>query len=147
MPGLARRRDQRLAHLVRVVVGHAARAVVQVVELADRGDPGERHLGEGRARQREVAVGVEPVGELVHRARARSRTSRRRAAVAAAQRAVEGVRVGVGEPGQRQPVEPRRAAGGGATPASTAAMPLARRPRPATPASARSPPSQASSHQ
>ena len=39
---------------------------MEVVELADRRDPGERHLGEGRPRQREVRVGIEAVGHRVH---------------------------------------------------------------------------------
>ena len=46
--------------------GRAVRPVVQVVELAHRRDAGQRHLGEGRAREREVGVGVEPLGERVH---------------------------------------------------------------------------------
>ena len=85
--------------------GLAAAAVVEVVELADRRDAGQRHLGEGRAREREVAVRIEPLGERVHLL---APGPERAAAVlgAPAQGALEGVRVGVGEPGQREPVEP-----------------------------------------
>ena len=36
--------DERVRHRVRVVVRHATRAVVQVVELADRGDARQRQL-------------------------------------------------------------------------------------------------------
>ena len=60
---------QRLAHRVRVVVRAAARPVVQVVELADAGHPGEHHLGEDGPGQREVGVRVEPGGDGVHRSR------------------------------------------------------------------------------
>ena len=63
------------------------RAVVEVVELADARDAGQRHLGERRAREREVALGVEPLGQLRTSARARSRTSRVRAGCARAARA------------------------------------------------------------
>ena len=98
------RRQHRAAHRVRVVVGRAVGRVVEVVELADAGDAGQRHLAERRAREREAAVGVERAGERVHllapgpeRARLRVR--------APAQRALERVRVGVGEARQRQPRE------------------------------------------
>ena len=64
--GLGRRLDQGVAHRVRVVVRRPVRLVVQVVELADAGDPGRRHLAVGRPRQREVAVGVEPLRHGVH---------------------------------------------------------------------------------
>jgi len=53
-------------HLVRVVVWDPARSVVEVVELADGGEPGQHHLGEGRPRQREVEIRVDRVGDLVH---------------------------------------------------------------------------------
>ena len=42
------------------------RPVVEIVELANSGDPGERHLGEHRPGERRVAVGIERFGELVH---------------------------------------------------------------------------------
>ncbi len=45
---LAGRGDHGLAHGVGVAVRRSARAVVDVVELADGGDPGEGHLGERR---------------------------------------------------------------------------------------------------
>ena len=145
--GLGGRRDQHAAHLVRVVVAGAAGGVVQVVELADRGDARQRHLGVGRAREREVAVRVEPLGERVHLL---APGPERAAAVlgAAAQGALERVRVGVGEAGQREPVE--AAARPGAAPCTPvvdrrrSGRPRPRRPRPPR---RRSPPSQASSHQ
>ncbi len=69
MPAASRRLDQRVAHRVRVLVQPAAGRVVQVVELADRGDAGQRHLGEHR---RWPAPGRSP-----DRARRRPRTSAR----------------------------------------------------------------------
>ena len=65
-PGLVGRRQQRPAHLVGVVVRRAVGLVVQVVELADRGDAGVAHLGVGVARQREVGVRGEVGGHGVH---------------------------------------------------------------------------------
>ena len=97
--GGARGRPQRLAHRVGVGVGVAARRVVQVVELADRADPGQRHLGVGRGRERQIGIGVEPGGEGVHLLAPRPESA---ATVvrAPAQRPVEGVAVAVGEPRQ-----------------------------------------------
>ena len=82
--------------------------MVEVVELADRGDPGERHLAEGGAGEAEVALRVEPRGDLVHLL-APGPEAAAAALGVAAQGAVEGVRVGVGEPGQGEPVEAGRA--------------------------------------
>ena len=113
-PGLARGGDQRRADLVRIVVGLAAGRVVEVVELADRGDPGERHLGEGRPGEAEVALGVEPRRERVHLL-APGPEAPAPALRAAAQRAVKGVRVGVGEARAASAREPLAPAGG-ATP-------------------------------
>ena len=110
-PGLRGRLAQRLAHRVRVVVRRAARPVVQVVELADAGDAGERHLGVRRPGQREVGVRVEPRGDGVH-ALAPGPERAAAAVRAAAQGAVEGVRVRVGEAGQHQPGQPFVVAGG-----------------------------------
>ncbi len=88
----------------------AVTVVVEVVELADDRVAGEHHLGERRRRQLLVRVGVERRGELVHLVA--PRPERAAAPVRAPpQGAVEGVAVGVGEPGQRQPGEPRRACG------------------------------------
>ena len=139
-PGRLRRGEHGAAHRVGVVVGRPVGRVVEVVELADAGDAGERHLPERGAREREARVGIERAGELVHllapgpeRARAGVR--------APAQRALERVRVRVGEPGQRQPVEPvgvggrapcRRSPRPAARPRSRAARPPPRARRRAT---------------
>ena len=103
-PGRARGGEHRAAHRVRILVGRAVGRVVQVVELADAGDPGERHLAERGPREREARVGIERARQLVHllapgpeRALAGVR--------ATAQRALERVRVRVGEPGQREPAQ------------------------------------------
>ena len=85
----------------------AAGAVVDVVELADRGDPGQRHLRVHGAGQGPVGVRVEPGGDGVHRLA--PGPERAAAAVRApAQRAVERVAVRVGE----ARAAPRRAAVG-----------------------------------
>src|SRR5262249_17388006 len=55
-----------VAHLVGVRVRDTVRSVVQVVELADRGDAGQRHLGEDRPGQGVVTVRVESAGYRVH---------------------------------------------------------------------------------
>ena len=91
--------DQRLRHRVRVGVRPPPARVVQVVELADAGDPGQRHLGVGGPGQRQVAVRVEAGGDGVHPL---APGPERAAPVvgAPAQRPVEGVRVRVGEAGQ-----------------------------------------------
>ena len=54
------------AHRVGVAELLAPGAVVHVVELADEGEACEHHLREHRASQREVGVGVELGGDLVH---------------------------------------------------------------------------------
>ena len=64
--GCGRGRDQHPAHLVRVAVALSPAAVVQVVELADAGDPGQRHLRVDGAGEREVRPRVEPPGDRVH---------------------------------------------------------------------------------
>ena len=72
---LGRRGQHRAAHRVRVVVGRAAGRVVEVVELADAGDAGQRHLGERRrARARSRRRG-RACRRARTSARARSRTS------------------------------------------------------------------------
>ena len=87
---------QRLRHRVLVGVPDAARRVVQVVELADRGDAGQGHLGVRRTGEREVGVRVEPGGDRVHRV-APGPEGPAAAMGPATQRPVEGVAVGVGE--------------------------------------------------
>ena len=78
-PGLAGSLDDRLADLVRVRVRLAAGAVMQVVELADRRDPRQRHLPEGGPRQAQVGVGIEVRRKPRTCPRARPRSCRRRA--------------------------------------------------------------------
>jgi hypothetical protein len=94
--------DQRPADLVGVGVRLAARAVVQVMELAHRGHAGQRHLAEGRPREPVIALGIEALGECVHLL-APGPEAPPPALRAPAQGAMEGVRVSVGEPGQREP--------------------------------------------
>ena len=65
-PGLPGSVDECVRHRVRVGVRHASGAVVEVVELTDRGDAGQRQLRVRRPRQPVVGVGVEPVGDCVH---------------------------------------------------------------------------------
>jgi hypothetical protein len=101
---LGGRMDQGAPHRVRVGVGHPVRLVVYVVELAHAGNPGQRHLGVHGAGQGEVAVRVEPAGDLVHPLA----PGPERAAIrlgGAAQGAVEGVRVGVGQAGEGEATE------------------------------------------
>ena len=95
---------QRQPHRVRVVVAAAARRVMQVVELADRGVTGAQHLQVGGKGQLPQPVRVQPAGEFVHPV---APGPERAAAVvgAAAQRPVEGVRMRVGEAGHDQPGE------------------------------------------
>ena len=77
-PGVGRGLREHVRHLVRVGVRLAGRAVVQVVELPDGGDAGQRHLGVHGAGQREV--GVPGPAARRHRTsrRARSRSRRHR---------------------------------------------------------------------
>ena len=102
-PGLARGREQRVAHGVRVGVGTAGRRVVQVVELADDRVPGQRPSrrtspGPGRS----SVSGSRRCGDRIHLLAPRPEVAA--AAVGPpAQRAVEGVAVGVGEAGQHDP--------------------------------------------
>ena len=90
------------AHGVGVVVGHAAGAMVEVVELAHDADAGQGHLGEGGPGQPVVGVGVEGGGHGVHLL-----PPCPEGALAglgpAPQRPVEGVAVGVGQSRQGQP--------------------------------------------
>ena len=60
-----RRRDA-LGRLGDVAVRAPVRPVVQVVELADRGEAGFQHLDEGEGGDRLDVVGREPVEEAVH---------------------------------------------------------------------------------
>ena len=65
-PHLVGRSQQRLAHLVGVVVRRPVGLVVQVVELADRADAGRAHLGVGVAGELEVRLRRELRGHGVH---------------------------------------------------------------------------------
>ncbi len=85
------------AHLVRVGVAPALLVVVDVVEFADRGDARERHLRVDSGRQRQVALRVEPACQLVHPPSPAPEVPSLPLG-SAPQRAVEGVRVGIGEP-------------------------------------------------
>src|SRR6266545_558858 len=96
------------AHLVRVGVAPALLVVVDVVEFADRGDARERHLRVDSGRQRQVALRVEPACQLVHPPSPAPEVPSLPLG-SAPQRAVEGVRVGIGEPGE---CESRQTGGG-----------------------------------
>ena len=81
------RRDQRLAHRVRVGVGRAAGVVVEVVELADARDAGQRHLARTSPRPAGGSEsGVERAGERVHLLAPRPERARRRSGCARAGR-------------------------------------------------------------
>ncbi len=93
-----------MAHGVRVVVRRPIGAMVEVVELADRRDPGHRHLLVGGACQVVVRVGVEALRDAVHGVP----PGPERPPLAlrpAAQRAMEGMAVTVRQPGDRQAVK------------------------------------------
>ena len=79
-----RRGDQRRAHRIRVGVRPAAGVVVQVVEFADRGDSGQRHLGVDGAGQVAVARPGSAVRGVRTSAFATSRSCRGRAGCATA---------------------------------------------------------------
>ena len=109
--GVARRGDHGIRH-------HGRRVAVQVVELADRRVPGEQQLGVERGGERVIGVGIERRGHRVHLLAPGPEVAALRVG-AAAQRAVERVRVpvrdaGQGEAGQdgvarlRRPVDDRR---------------------------------------
>jgi hypothetical protein len=104
-PGRPRGVAQRLTHRVGVPVAGAAGAVVQVVELPDRGHPGEGHLGVHGGRQPPVGVRVEAIGQRVHPIPPAPEGAELTVG-APTQGPVEGVRVGVGEAGQDQPGQP-----------------------------------------
>ena len=100
-PGLVRCRLERLPHRVRVVVRRPVGPVVQVVELADARVAGGHHLAVRRAGQREVGVGLQPPGDVVHQLA--PRPERPPLALGpASQRAVERVAVAVRQAGDRE---------------------------------------------
>ena len=109
-PGLRRRLDQRPPHLVLVRVRDAAGAVMQVVELAHAGDPGQRHFRVHGPGQRQVAVRLQPRGHLVHPLPPGPERSLPGLG-GAAEGAVERMGVGVGQARQGEPGQPHRARG------------------------------------
>jgi hypothetical protein len=89
---------EHLAHLVRVGVGMAVWLVVQIMELAHRGKARHDHLGIGGGGQFEISIRIEPVGDPVHLLAPGPEGP---AGVgAAAEGAMEGVGVGIGQTGQ-----------------------------------------------
>ena len=60
------RGDDAAGELARPVVGHAARLMVNVVKLGDRGEAGLEHLHLGEGGDRLHLVRAEPVEEAVH---------------------------------------------------------------------------------
>ena len=142
--GVAGRRQQGGTHRVGIVVGLPPGLVVEVVELADRGHPGQRHLGEHGPGQSVIALRVEGGGDAVHLVAPRPERTLAATMGPPAQYAVEGVAVGVGEAGQRQPGQPGRARRRGRRHAHSADA-VTVEARTSTPAVASSPPSQASS--
>ena len=105
--GLGRRpRSARAPIALGSAYGRPSLIMVQVVELADGGVPGQHHLGVDGRGQVQVAVRVEPAGEARTSAAARSRTCRR---LRGCDRAGRGGRRGCGRwPTRAQ--RPRRAA-------------------------------------
>ena len=103
----AGRLDDRQRERVGLLVGRAVRLVVDVVELADRGVAGAAARVEALLRDRAHARRIERGGSGVHRLAPRPEVvlGRRRGAQldAAAQVALEGVRVPVDEPRDQQP--------------------------------------------
>src|SRR5690606_3690114 len=72
-----------------------------VVELPDTGEPCEDHLGVDSPGKTQVRVRVQPLSDRVHTLTPRPESAAIRMR-AAAQRAMKSVRVGIGEPGQRE---------------------------------------------
>ena len=101
-PRLLRRPDHRHAHRIGVLVGDAAGTVMHIVELAHQRHSGQRHLGKASASEREHRFGIEPAGELVHLASPGPERAARRLS-AAAQRALESMRVCVRESWDDEP--------------------------------------------
>ena len=104
MPGRRRSLDQRLAHRRRVGIGPAARAMVQVVELADRRVAGPQHLDVEAAWRWPSAPPGSWTGPGRTSARARSRTCPRRGPGplgTPGQGPLEGVAVQIGHAGHQ----------------------------------------------
>ncbi len=99
--------DQRRAHRVRVVIVSPTHVMVDVVELADAGDAGERHLTEHRRREPVVRLRRQVLGRRVHLLA--PRPERADADLGGTpQQPVEGVTVGVGESRQGEAREAGR---------------------------------------
>ena len=101
----ARGRDDAPGELRRVVVGAAARAMVQVVELDAGGVPGLQHLELHERRDRLDVVGVQAIEEAVHEPAPRPERVRRIRTAPLGEPghgALEGVAVQVDGGGQQQ---------------------------------------------
>ncbi len=64
--GLGSGGEQRLTHGVRIAIRRAIQLVVEVVELADTGDPGQCHFGERGPGKAVIAVRFEPLRSAIH---------------------------------------------------------------------------------
>ena len=89
--------EERLGHRVLVVVRRTSGLVMDVVELADRGDARHRHLAEHGAGEAVVVVGGEPAGDVVHLVAPRPERAATAVLGAAPKHPVESVAVHVGE--------------------------------------------------
>ena len=99
--------DQRRPHRVRIVIWNPTGVVVDVVELADARDAGERHLAEHRSGEPVVRLRRQALGRRVHLLA--PRPERADADLGGApQQPVERVTVGVGEARQREAGEAGR---------------------------------------
>ena len=101
-PAAARGGEHGAAHRVGVVVGRAVGRVVEVVELADARDPRQRHLAERGARERRSRSRGRAVAASSYICSRQVQNEPVARVRAPAQRALEGVRVRVGEAGERE---------------------------------------------
>ena len=102
--GIGGGRDQGARHRGRVVVWVAVGLVVQVVELADGGVAGFQHFRVELHRHGVQRIGIQPAGEAVHQLAPGPEAVGRIGLVfgQAGHRALEGVRMGVRDAGQRE---------------------------------------------
>ena len=97
--------DQRRAHRVLIVIRKPIHVMVQVMELTDARDAGERHLTEHGRGELVVRLRRQPLGRRVHLLA--PRPERADADLGGTpQHPVERMAVGVGEPRQREAGEP-----------------------------------------
>jgi hypothetical protein len=94
-----------LAHCVGVGVERAIRLVVEVVELANAGHPGQHHLGERRSRQPMVRVGGQGASKSIHLVAPRPERTDSLMGTPP-QRPVKRMAVGIREAGNRHPWKP-----------------------------------------